>query len=106
MKNLISELSKTQDVYDYWFETASETQESMLWSSIWDHAAQTAPENEFVVGCYNFYQNRGYLTYRQFVFLVKTLYPELVKPHSLKDRLAKPPNNMQVISKILKNNLH
>jgi hypothetical protein len=84
MNNLIKQLVNDPEFYQQWFETANETQEQMLWKEIWDRAAETHSENEFVQGVYEFYQKRGFLTYKQFYFLASSI---MKTTHSLKDRL-------------------
>jgi hypothetical protein len=87
MENLIKELSSSSDFYLEWFDSATETQKNMIWESVWNQAAEKHSENDFIQGLYNFYQIRGYLTYKQWGYLIRTIYPQSFKSQSLKDRL-------------------
>jgi len=87
MKNLIRDLVLDADLYTHWFSTATETQQNMLWEELWNTAAKHHSDNEFIQGLYEFYQLRGYLTHKQFYFLINTLNPSILKTKSLRDRL-------------------
>lgn len=87
MDNLIRDLAVSPEFYQEWFGTATDTQKSMLWNHIWDHAAETASDNQFIVGCYDFYRAQGRLSYRQFYFVIQAVFPKAVSVNSLKDRL-------------------
>lgn len=87
MDNLIRDLACNQEFYTQWFGTATDTQKSMLWNHIWDHAAEIAAENQFIVGCYDFYRAQGRLSHRQFYFVILNIYPKLLSVNSLKSRI-------------------
>lgn len=84
MHQLIKELANDPMIYEQWFQQANDDEERLLWTHIWDQAARTHSDNEFVQGVYDFYQQRGFLTHRQFYFLVTAV---MKTTHSLKDRL-------------------
>ena len=84
MNKLIAELANDPLAYEQWFQSVTDAQEQMLWNHIWDMAAETHSDNEFVQGVYDFYQTRGFLTYKQFYFLTNAV---MKTTYSLKDRL-------------------
>jgi hypothetical protein len=85
-RNIIKELTEDGDHYDGWFMSSTDSQKDMIWKSIWDEAALNHADNQFVQQLYDFYQLRGYLTYRQWCYLIRVLDPSLFKLRSLKDR--------------------
>ena len=87
MNNLIRNLALDPEFYNSWFGSATDTQKEMLWSDVWDQAALKASESQFVNDLYNFYNLKGYLTQKQFYFLILNVNPPLLKFHPLKDRL-------------------
>ena len=87
MENLIRELSSSSETYIKWFDSATDVQKNMVWEVVWNKAAEKHSENDFIQGLYNFYQLRGYLTHKQWGFLIRTIYPQALKMVSLKDRL-------------------
>jgi len=86
-QNIINELTADSDFYKRWFDSATETQTNMIWEAVWNQAAEKHSENDFIQGLYDFYQMRGYLTHRQWCFLIKTIQPSVFKIQSLRDRL-------------------
>jgi hypothetical protein len=84
---LIRDLTNDSNYYFYWFNTTSESEKLKLWNKVWDHAAHNHSENDFIQGLYDFYQTRGYLSYKQWNYLIKTVYPSIALPNRLKDRL-------------------
>lgn len=87
MINLTRDLVQDSEYYGQWFATATDVQKSMFWQEIWDRAAETHADNEFVQGLYDFWQINGYLTYKQFHYLVKALDAKLLAVKSLRSRL-------------------
>ena len=86
-QNIIRDLTNSNQHYIEWFDSATETQKSMIWESIWDEAARNHSENDFIQGLYDFYQVRGYLTHKQWCYLIRTIQPNILKSQSLKERL-------------------
>lgn len=88
MENLITQMANDCDFYESWHESATDTQHDMFWKHLWDHAAEHHANNDFVQGCYDYFQINGYLTHKQFFYLTRQMYPHAVKMKSLRDRLA------------------
>lgn len=91
-QNLIKDLSHTSEFYTQWFDSATETQKLMIWEAVWNQAAERHSENDFIQGLYEFYQIRGYLTHRQWQYLIRTIQPNVFKVtetkiQSLRDRI-------------------
>ncbi len=87
-KKLIQDLVKDSNFYEQWNESATDTQFDMLWKSIWDHAAEHHGNNDFVQGVYDYFQINGHLTYKQFYYLIRQLYPSIMpRLSSLRDRI-------------------
>ena len=86
-QNIIRDLTNSGQYYLQWFDSATDTQKSMIWDTVWDQAARNHSENDFIQGLYDFYQMRGYLTHRQWCYLIRTIQPSAFKIQSLKDRV-------------------
>ena len=86
-QNIIKDLTANSDFYMEWFDSATETQKSMIWEAVWNTAAERHSENDFIQGLYDFYQIRGYLTHKQWCYLIRTIQPNVFKMQSLKDRV-------------------
>jgi hypothetical protein len=85
-QSIIRDLTNNSQYYLEWFDSATDTQKSMIWESVWDEAARNHSENDFIQGLYDFYQVRGYLTHKQWCYLIRTIQPAILKGCSLKDR--------------------
>jgi hypothetical protein len=87
MENLVKQMANSQDYYKSWNETATDVQSEMFWKHIWDYAAEHHANSEFVQGCYDYFQINGFLTHKQFFYLTRQLYPNVIKLNTLRDRL-------------------
>ena len=87
MENLVTQMANDRNYYESWNETATDIQNEMFWKHIWDYAAEHHANNEFVQGCYDYYQINGFLTHKQFFYLTRQLYPNAIKLNTLRDRL-------------------
>lgn len=85
--NLIRDLVTDIEFYQHWFSQATDTQKNMFWDEVWNQSAKTHSDNTFIQGLYDFYQMRGYLSHKQFGFLIKNVYPQIAQTQNLKDRL-------------------
>ena len=86
-QGIVKDLTNSAQFYIQWFDSATETQKAMIWETVWDEAARNHSENDFIQGLYNFYQMRGYLTHKQWCYLIRTIQPAILKSHNLKERL-------------------
>ena len=87
MEKLIKSLALQPDYHREWFESATETQLTMLWDHVWDCAAEKCSNKPFVNDLYDFYNVRGYLTHKQFYFLILNTQPNLLNKPLLSDRI-------------------
>lgn len=88
MENLVKDLVSDQDFYENWMESATDIQQNMFWKEIWDRAAKHHSDSKFVQGVYDYYQIGHQVSYKQFYYVAKTLYPHLFSSSSLKQRIS------------------
>jgi len=84
MENLSKSLVMDENFYHQWFEQATQTQREMFWKCVWDQAAKTHSDNQFIEDLYQYYLSNDCLTYKQYCCLFRTINLGRL---TLKDRL-------------------
>lgn len=84
---ITQDLATDPEYYHHWFQSVADPSLKLrMWDFVWNQAATTNQGNAFVEGLYDFYCRNGYLTQRQFHFLIRQIFG-IHKKHSLSDRL-------------------
>ena len=76
-EGLVEHLIVNSQEYDKWFELSTQVEQEKFYKELW-HNASKFSENQFLQGVYEFYQLRNTITYRQFVHVVRVVFPHLI----------------------------